>query len=1549
MLPPSHLTKSLFTALILLCGQNAIHAADGDGEMTGTTSAVAGLDVPAEAQSTLITDSTDEEDEEGFWPDMLAKHDMVWGSLPESWDEAPFLGNGEQGTMMHKIDNQTLRWDVGCSAAHDHRSIDDDDLSEKNVATLNRGRLFIGHLELELPAVITGSQSRLSLWDAEATGTLASAAGSVTWHTLVHATEPVMRFEITPTGDLEGAGFTYVAEEARNPRAVRAGTERTPANPSPVLTTLDDGVETAVHNLWAGGQTAVAYYEEETNGVTRLWLSVRHSYPGSTAEDSAVAAVRAAVAADQAGWIQTHRDWWHNYYPDSFVSTGDPYWDAFYWIQQYKLACATRDRGWIIDNQGPWLQPTAWNATWWNLNVQLSHSGTYKANRRGMASAMSHRLDINRDALARNVNEAYRTDSYAIGRTVSGWDLLGHAGEPGGRDEITADANIAKECGDLLWALHSVDLETRYWQDTALRDDVLYPLLTRAVNYYIHFLVEEADGLYHLPSTYSPEYASAEDCSYDLDLLRWATGRLLELAAEQGLDSAGEPLLDTWTDIQTRLVPTHTNETGLMLGRNRELTSGHRHFSHLLSVYPLRTLTPETSGNRELIQTSLDHWQSFGSGIAGYAFTGASCMASLLGDGDAALSYLNGLKSYLQPSTMYSEIGLPVIETPLHGAAAIQEMLLQSWGGRLRVFPAVPSSWTDVQFQKLRGEGAFLTTASRAGGATQWVLVEAEAGGTVEVEPQLVGAQWTSSAGATVSNVSSGVYSITTTPGDWVLFWPGGKTEPAVVVEPVAQRGDDHRFGLPDGYVEDDLTPPSPDPMSFALPPAAFDASTITMTATTASDISVPVEYDFENTTTGDNSGWTTDPTWSNTGLTAGQSYTFRVRARDSFGNVGNWSDEASAVPAEDTTAPDPSPMTWASAPAALSARIVSMTATTATDPVGVEYYFTNTTVPDGSHDSGWQDSPDYIDTGLSPETSYSYTVTARDKSANANQGTASATATATTLSELSVLFADTFDRADDTDLNASTDGKSGSLGALNYSTRTFNSVTLDLHSNNLRINGPASNGSYGGLVYISDYNFADAAIASGGSLIISVDIAAYSSAGSSRQMTVGMGQSAAELDAQPGVAPGDHSSDLLVAYRATTGALEIYKNGVLDASETIPSGLPDAPATMRIETTFSDFNAGSTALYQVYFDDSTTAFASGSFSWSGTNENYISLSSNLSNDALFDNLEIQGATAVEPASSPVAGVDFENADDSAFDSSPDDLDPTDGITVAAGWSLAGNALEVKSDDSANAAGSTTGSFVAKLNGGTNEPAEMPELTPSADHYSWSLTIPAGVTLNLSAITFDIRQGTATAGNTRWAMFNTSLDGGPGSAPLWAVESPPLRGDGWEHASVDLGGAIYQNLTNTTVTFHWYNEWSGSDIDSIIVYGSTGGASDDYSGWTALYPAADLTDPTADHDGDGLGNNEERIWGLDPTSARSATPYATPVDATGTFSYTRRAPDLTGLAYTIWTSTDLSNWAEDNAATQTVESTDANDVETVTVTLGAAPADGRLFVRIQAQ
>ncbi|MHC4343295.1 MAG: Calx-beta domain-containing protein [Planctomycetota bacterium] len=182
-----------------------------------------------------------------------------------------------------------------------------------------------------------------------------------------------------------------------------------------------------------------------------------------------------------------------------------------------------------------------------------------------------------------------------------------------------------------------------------------------------------------------------------------------------------------------------------------------------------------------------------------------------------------------------------------------------------------------------------------------------------------------------------------------------------------------------------DTDPPTPDPATFASPPAAISETEITMTATTGSDASPPVQYYFAETSGnpgGADRGWSTDPAYTNSGLQANTQYTYTVQMRDSIPNIGTASAPASAT-TPDNTPPSPDPMTWVTLPYSTGTTSIAMVASTASDISGVEYYFQCTS--GGGNDSGWQDSTSYEDTGLSPDTQYCYAVQARDKSPNQN------------------------------------------------------------------------------------------------------------------------------------------------------------------------------------------------------------------------------------------------------------------------------------------------------------------------------------------------------------------------------------------------------------------------------------------------------------------------------------------------------------------------------------------------------------------------------------
>jgi subtilisin family serine protease len=190
-----------------------------------------------------------------------------------------------------------------------------------------------------------------------------------------------------------------------------------------------------------------------------------------------------------------------------------------------------------------------------------------------------------------------------------------------------------------------------------------------------------------------------------------------------------------------------------------------------------------------------------------------------------------------------------------------------------------------------------------------------------------------------------------------------------------------------------DNEPPVPDPMQWRITPRSTSSSSIFMGGKIAYDAwGGPVEYYFECSDANHNSTWQDDPNYDSSALVAGRQYSYRVMARDEWGNETQFSGFGTAVVAEDSTPPTPNPMTWAVLPAAISNTAITMVASVATDESGVEYGFRRLGGPEV-----WQDGPNFTDEGLEPSTEYTYQTAARDKSDNHNTAAWSVPASATT------------------------------------------------------------------------------------------------------------------------------------------------------------------------------------------------------------------------------------------------------------------------------------------------------------------------------------------------------------------------------------------------------------------------------------------------------------------------------------------------------------------------------------------------------------------------
>ena len=633
----------------------------------------------------------------------------MWKRLPQGWGESAFVGNGRIGATID-VQEGALGWTIN-----------------RTDVVHQQSRFPVGRVLLKTAGAVRGGTARLTLWDAEASGTVTTDSGEVRWRSFVSAAPSVIVIVLDARGrEAAAADLGWAPAQARPPRKLARRDSLLPEDlhPDAAVAAGPDGI-TSVQRFIGGGAHAESIRRAASGsgsaGERIYYVSIEPA--GDTAAARAAAQATTAAAARQGltTLAAGHRAWWHAYYPASFLSFPDARLESYYWIQVYKLGSAMREDGPILDLNGPWFRHTPWPMIWWNLNIQLTYSPLFRANRLGLAESLFGNLDRNRQALIENVPERLRGEAAAVGRT-SGQDLVRPV------DLATAESDAAKEMGNLPWTMYYYWLHYRYQMDDAVLRDRVYPLLKRAIGNYLAYVEKGADGRWHLPPTHSPELATVPDANYDLALLRWGLETLIASAARLRLN---EPMLPRWRDVLANLTPFPTDTAGLMVGRGRPWKESHRHYSHLLAIYPLGLITPETPGGRDLIVRSLRAWEREPGLFRGYSFTGGAAMHALLGHGDSALARMNAYLDaprYMEPNTFYAESG-PVIETPLAAAATLQDLFLQDWGGALRVFPAVPGAWRDAAFDRFRADGAYLVSAVRRGGRTAWVRVESLAGG----------------------------------------------------------------------------------------------------------------------------------------------------------------------------------------------------------------------------------------------------------------------------------------------------------------------------------------------------------------------------------------------------------------------------------------------------------------------------------------------------------------------------------------------------------------------------------------------------------------------------------------------------------------------------------------------------------------------------------------------------------------------------------------------------------------------------------------------------
>lgn len=628
---------------------------------------------------------------------------LKWEQLPLQWNEGAFLGNGRIGMVVYvdSADNSLTLW-LSRPDVTDHRKAPHKKTSmgvEGASVLFDFCRMDVGKMKLYPEARILSGTMELDIYNGELNGTLKTDKGDIG----IRAYTPQeLELNVVEVMTDINCQWKLLPGSPNSPRIQvfpdLLKTMDYPSNPDPECR-QDSHEGYSVHRLLAGGDYATYWKCLKDGKKTTLFLSTMNEVPQADLSlDKAKAEVEKGAEKGTDNLRREMHTWWNDYYKEGMISIPDKKMENFYHIQLYKLATCSHPDGPAMDVFGTFYKRSQWPGIWWNLNVQLTYMATHPTNK-----------------MAQGANFQRLIDDYFI-------DVM-HARGPA-------------KVGDFTWALHTYVSYMRYEGRTWQEIDEKFMNKAREVLKVYQPHLKEKDGVIHLLQTESPEYEGFkvyDNSNYNLAALRWILTTMINIADETGKYTDERK---GWENLLTHLHPAPVNENGYMIGSDKPFAHSHRHYSHLLSFYPLRLQDPTKPEVREVLERSIDHWKNIGNGagLAGYSYTGAGSLYAYLGNGEKAYGqlyhFLNkpiGISTLL-PNTFYAEGPNPVIETPLSAATAITELLLQGWGGSIRLFPAIPSAWDNCSFHKLRAEGGFVVSAERKAGKLHWVEIESQAG-----------------------------------------------------------------------------------------------------------------------------------------------------------------------------------------------------------------------------------------------------------------------------------------------------------------------------------------------------------------------------------------------------------------------------------------------------------------------------------------------------------------------------------------------------------------------------------------------------------------------------------------------------------------------------------------------------------------------------------------------------------------------------------------------------------------------------------------------------
>jgi len=459
------------------------------------------------------------------------------------------------------------------------------------------------------------------------------------------------------------------------------------------------------------------------------------------ADDFMALAQKQAEEALESGYdklLAEHEAWWDDFWSTSDISIPDLKHQRYYNMMQYYYGAASRKGYPPMPLQGLWTADAGglppWKGDFHNdLNVQMSYWAYLASGRFESGESM---IDFFIDLAP--VHRQFAKSFFGVEGLMAP-AVMGLEGQP-----LTGWAQYALSPTMSVWLLQNFHWHWLYTMDEEFLRERCYPYCKEMAIAMEAILVEDENGYLKMPLSASPEIHNNSMAAWltpnsnsDLSVLIWMADAMVEMAGALDLEDD----VKHWMDFRSKLEDLAVNEDNvLMLAPDESLYESHRHFAHLMSIHPFPLIHLEgTPQEKEIMLASLDNLRELGfKGWVGFSFSWASCLESRAGRADDAYEYLDVyLEEYISRNgfnvnwhqvkenpddKVYRDFTL---EANFAASQAIHEMLLQTWGGKVRIFPAVPSQWEDVSFRDLRAEGGYIISAELKAGETVSLQIKA--------------------------------------------------------------------------------------------------------------------------------------------------------------------------------------------------------------------------------------------------------------------------------------------------------------------------------------------------------------------------------------------------------------------------------------------------------------------------------------------------------------------------------------------------------------------------------------------------------------------------------------------------------------------------------------------------------------------------------------------------------------------------------------------------------------------------------------------------------